>query len=151
MSSILVQPDALAITFVANSVISTIQHEESQLPATIILQQPLLHVKLTTRRACLHLLAVLIGAAMATTPLENRHFLVSFSVLFFGCLPASVALQTLQTTRSGHGTSWNLFFLFFSPVFSAAFSGRDTDNSSPARRPSMYPPSRHTRQQELGP
>jgi len=72
-SSTLTQPEILVVTLVANSVVSTIQHEESQLPATIILKQPLLLVKLTTERPSGKVPALFPSSAMTATPSENGH------------------------------------------------------------------------------
>jgi|SRR5688572_15824957 hypothetical protein len=101
MSSTLSQPDVLIVALVANSVVLIIQHEETELPATIVLEQPLAGVELSTGWPCLHLLAVLTSSTLATTSHVDRHFDASFFLFVPERLPASAPQQTAQPTRCG--------------------------------------------------
>jgi len=122
-----------------------------QLPATIIGQLPLVHVKLSPCWTCLEPLMKTTHSTLATTPLVHAHNEQVFLGVF--SLPGTWLPDTPRTpyTTSGRGTSWYLIFLFFLLIFSAAFPARDTDNGSPRRRALMYPPNPLTRRRELGP
>ncbi len=117
----------------------------------IVLQQPLLHVKLTTKRSGSKAPALLPYSTMTATSQVNRHKSASPFLSSLFDVPCCLGLPSLRCTRSGRGTKWNGIFLLFSPVFSAAFSKRDMDNGSPLRRWWMYPPTPLTCQLEPGP
>ena len=140
----LAQPYILVVTLVADSVFSTIHFEESQLPAIIILKQPLAHIKQSTSRLSLEVSAVLVNSTLATTSLVNcRHLVLGTVFLVFFSLhgPSYQHLLPTLCTLSGRGGQWRSFLFHFFSLFSAAFSEGDTDNGLPFLRSLMYPPS----------
>ncbi len=113
MSSTFAQMNVLVITLVANCVIFTIQQEELQLPFTIILQQPLLHIKLTTERPSSKVPTLFPSSTMTAMPqVIDIKVLLLFSPPFFTFLAASACClyvaPGLVVDPSG-----SIFFFFF--------------------------------------